>query len=265
VDQQSPEALQGSPLGSPAEIASTARVVRGLFEAVSPRYDFLNHFLSAGSDIYWRRVTARAIRPALSQRGCLALDVCCGTGDLAFALERVSAGRVVATDFCQPMLQRARQKLGNGSRAVVFLGADTLELPFRDNSADVIASAFGFRNLANYALGLREMLRVLKPQGSLAILEFSRVGWPVFGPLFRFYLAYILPRLGTWISGVPGAYQYLHESVSRFPDQEMLAKAMRRAGFVDVRYRNLMGGVAALHEGTKPVGSAPKAVANTKP
>jgi demethylmenaquinone methyltransferase / 2-methoxy-6-polyprenyl-1,4-benzoquinol methylase len=105
------------------------------------------------------------------------------------------------------------------------------------------------------------MLRVLKPGGTVAILEFSRVRWPVFAPLFRFYFAHILPRLGTWISGVQGAYQYLHESVSRFPDQEMLAKAMRRAGFVNVRYRNLMGGVAALHEGTKPARSGQKAVA----
>jgi demethylmenaquinone methyltransferase / 2-methoxy-6-polyprenyl-1,4-benzoquinol methylase len=247
-------------LGSPAEIASTARAVRSMFEAVTPRYDFLNHFLSFGCDIYWRHVTARAMQRLLSQPGCLALDVCCGTGDLAFAMERVSAGKIVATDFCQPMLQRARQKLGNTLRPVIFLGADTLDLPFCDKSADVIASAFGFRNLANYALGLREMARVLKPGGTVAILEFSRVRWRVFADLFRFYFAHVLPRLGTWISGVPGAYEYLHESVSRFPDQEMLAKAMRRAGFVDVRYRNLMGGVAALHEGTKPAGSGQKAV-----
>ena len=242
--------LEGSPLGSPADIASTAQSVRKMFEAVTPRYDFLNHLLSAGFDIHWRSVVARALGGALTQPRSVALDVCCGTGDLAFALRRVAAGKVLAADFCQPMLQRARQKLGTNS--VTFLGADTLELPFRDCSVDVIASAFGFRNLANYALGLREMLRVLKPGGTAAILEFSRVRWPVFGPLFGFYFAHILPRIGTWISGVQGAYQYLHESASRFPDQEALTLAMRRAGLVGVSYRNLLGGVAALHRGTKP-------------
>jgi demethylmenaquinone methyltransferase / 2-methoxy-6-polyprenyl-1,4-benzoquinol methylase len=245
-------ALEGSPLGSPSEIAVTARSVRNMFEAVTPRYDFLNHFLSAGCDVYWRWVTARSLRPALSRPNCVIFDVCCGTGDLAFAFRRVSAAIVLGTDFCEPMLLRARDKARNGSRPVAFIGADTLELPFRDNTADVVASAFGFRNLANYALGLREMLRVLKPGGRVAILEFSRARWPVFAPLFRLYFAHILPRLGSWISGVQGAYQYLHESVSRFPDQEALAKNMRRAGFIEVAYRNLMGGVAALHEGTKP-------------
>jgi demethylmenaquinone methyltransferase / 2-methoxy-6-polyprenyl-1,4-benzoquinol methylase len=242
-------------LGSLSDIASTARSVRTMFEAVSPRYDFLNHFLSAGFDIYWRRITSHMLAAALTQPCSIALDVCCGTGDLAFALGRVAKGRVLAADFCLPMLQRARQKLSAALAPITFLGGDTLELPFRDDSVDVIASAFGFRNLANYALGLREMLRVLKPGGTLAILEFSRVQWPVFGPLFRFYFAHILPRLGTWISGVQGPYQYLYESASRFPDQEMLAKVMRRAGLVDVTYRNFLGGVAALHRGTKQVGS----------
>jgi demethylmenaquinone methyltransferase/2-methoxy-6-polyprenyl-1,4-benzoquinol methylase len=255
--------LEGSPLGSPSEIDSTARAVREMFEAVTPRYDFLNHFLSAGFDVYWRRATARALRTTLSEPGSLALDVCCGTGDLAFALRRVAAGTVFGADFCQPMLQRARHKLATAAGPVVFLGADALELPFRDHSVDVIASAFGFRNLANYALGLREMLRVLKPGGVIAILEFSRVRWPVFGPLFRLYFAYILPRLGTWISGTRGPYQYLYDSASRFPDQETLAKAMRRAGFVNVRYENLLGGVAALHRGARPVDPSLRAPASS--
>jgi demethylmenaquinone methyltransferase/2-methoxy-6-polyprenyl-1,4-benzoquinol methylase len=245
--------LEGSPLGSPSEVASTARSVREMFEAVTPRYDFLNHFLSAGFDVYWRRITARTLRRTLSQPDSVALDVCCGTGDLAFALRRLAAGKVLGADFCQPMLQRARHKLQTAAGPVAFLGADALDLPFRDHSVDVIASAFGFRNLANYALGLREMLRVLKPGGVIAILEFSRVRWPVFGPLFRLYFAHVLPRLGAWISRTRGPYQYLHESASRFPDQETLAKTMRRAGFTNVSYRNLLGGVAALHQGAKPL------------
>ncbi len=231
-----------------------------MFAAVAPRYDFLNHMLSLGFDFAWRRTTAKALREVLARPESLAADVCCGTGDLAFALGRVTSGKVIGTDFCHPMLRRAQKKLaratssdagGRPSRSIFFLEADTLALPFRDNSLDVVASAFGFRNLANYALGLREMRRVLKPGGWIAILEFSRVRWPVFGPLFRAYFARVLPRVGTWISGVRGPYQYLYDSVSRFPDQEALAASLREAGFASVRYRNFVAGVAALHLGQK--------------
>ncbi len=249
---QAREPLRGSPLGSPADLGSTAQAVRTMFETVTPRYDFLNHFLSAGLDLYWRSVAARSLRAQLASPDSVALDLCCGTGDLAFALRRCAWGSVFAADFCRPMLARARQKAASHSRLVRMIGADALDLPLPDNSLDVVASAFGFRNLANYALGLREMMRVLRPGGCAVILEFSKVRWPVFGPMFRFYFAHVLPRVGDWISGAPGAYRYLHESASRFPDQETLAKFMRRAGFVDVRYRNLAGGVAALHCGAKP-------------
>lgn len=230
-----------------------------MFESIAPRYDFLNHFLSAGMDLAWRRVTARALRQPLARPGSIALDVCCGTGDLAFALRRVSHGNIFAADFCLPMLDLARRKRRSGPPSIFFLAADTLSLPFGDASVDAIASAFGFRNLASYALGLAEMRRVLKPGGSIALLEFSRVQWPVFAPLFRFYFAHVLPWLGTRLSGVAGPYQYLHDSASRFPDQETFAAAMRKAGFERVRYRNLMGGVAALHlaerEANGPPGS----------
>jgi demethylmenaquinone methyltransferase / 2-methoxy-6-polyprenyl-1,4-benzoquinol methylase len=252
MDPQSKQPLEGSPLGQPDDLVSTARSVRSMFEAVAPRYDFLNHFLSGGFDIYWREIAARSLREALASADSVVLDICCGTGDLALALRRIAAGMVLGADFCRPMLERAQQKTQRHSKSVIYLGADALELPLADRSVDAVTSAFGFRNLANYALGLREMLRVLKPGGTTAILEFSHVEWPVFGPLFRFYLAHMLPRLGSWISGVDGPYQYLHDSVSRFPSQELLAKAMRRAGFINVRYRNFLGGVAALHQGERP-------------
>lgn len=243
-------ALGGSPLGSPGDSDSAACAVREMFAGVAPRYDFLNHLLSLGRDIAWRRATAQALREVLVKPGSLAIDVCCGTGDLAGALARFSAGRVIGTDFCRPMLLRAREKFAPASQ-VLFLEADTLALPFRDGSLDAVSVAFGFRNLADYARGLDEMRRVLRPGGYVAILEFSRVRWPVFGPLFRFYFQRILPRLGTWISGVAGPYQYLPNSVSRFPDQESLAAALREAGFQNVRYRNFSGGIAALHLGQK--------------
>jgi demethylmenaquinone methyltransferase/2-methoxy-6-polyprenyl-1,4-benzoquinol methylase len=222
-----------------------------MFAAVAPRYDFLNHFLSLGRDVAWRRATARALRETLAKPGSVAVDVCCGTGDLAAALARFSAGTVIGTDFCHPMLVRAREKFSRASNAPCFLEADTLALPFRDGSLDVVSVAFGFRNLADYTRGLEEMRRVLKPGGFVAILEFSRVRWPIFRPLFRFYFHRILPRLGTWISGVPGPYQYLPDSVLRFPDQESLAAALREAEFRNVRYRNFSGGIAALHLGQK--------------
>jgi demethylmenaquinone methyltransferase/2-methoxy-6-polyprenyl-1,4-benzoquinol methylase len=248
----------GSPLGTPDRIEETGRAVQRMFAAVAPRYDFLNHLLSLGLDVRWRYAASRALQAALAQPRLLVLDVCCGTGDLALALARHAAGRVVAADFCLPMLERARHKAKrSGKLPITLLAADALTLPFPDNSVDVITSAFGFRNLANYALGLREMWRVLRPAGTLAILEFSRVRWPVFGPIFRAYSAHVLPRIGTWISGVKGPYQYLHDSVKRFPDQEGLAQQLVAAGFVSVRYQNYLGGVAALHLGLKP-GAAPE-------
>lgn len=251
MTDQSPLAARGSPLGKPDDPTATAQAVRRMFDQVAPRYDFLNHFLSLGLDIVWRRAAARELRAALARPGSVAADVCCGTGDLALALARHSAGIVVGTDFSKPMLLRAQAKSRAPGRRPEFLEADTLHLPFRENSLDAIGAAFGFRNLANYADGLNEMHRVLKPGGMIAILEFSRVRWPLFGRLFDLYFQHVLPRLGSWISGTEGPYQYLPASVKRFPDQEELAAAFCAAGFTNVRYRNFTGGIAALHLGQK--------------
>lgn len=243
--------IAGSPIGTPGDETSTRLAVRDMFVSVAPRYDFLNHLLSAGRDIAWRKATAHALRNELSRSGSLAVDVCCGTGDLALQMARYSSGRVLGADFCHPMLERAREKAARLSASTFFLEADTLSLPFRDDSLDVVSTAFGFRNLANYNHGLREMRRVLKPGGTIAILEFSRVRWPVIGPAFRLYFRQILPRVGTLVSGVSGPYQYLPDSVSRFPDQETLARMMRDIGFRNVHYRNFFLGAAALHLGQK--------------
>ncbi|HEY6291447.1 MAG TPA: ubiquinone/menaquinone biosynthesis methyltransferase, partial [Terriglobia bacterium] len=191
---------QGSPLGSPDQVQRTARAVQSMFARVAPRYDFLNHLLSARFDLWWRKVTAEQVRSVLERPGSLAADLCCGTGDLTFAFARYSAGTVLGADFCHPMLEIARQKRARAAargptRAfdrTQFIEADALTLPFADNVFDLVSAAFGFRNLANYAQGLREMHRVLKPSGSVAILEFSRMQWPVAGSLFRFYFRRIL-------------------------------------------------------------------------
>ena len=241
----------GSPLGAGRDESSTGAAVRSMFAAVAPRYDFLNHFLSLGTDIAWRRATARALKEVLANPDSRVADVCCGTGDLSFSLGRKSQGVVLGADFCHPMLEIARRKAGTRQSSIHFLEADTLHLPFADGSLDAVTSAFGFRNLADYRRGIEEVRRVLKRGGRVAVLEFSRVRWPVFGPLFRAYFHYVLPRLGGWISGVAGPYSYLPESVAKFPDQDALAEMLRAAGFERVSYRNFTGGVAALHVGTK--------------
>ena len=239
-----------SPRDSSKASESTARAIRKMFAAVAPRYDFLNHFLSLRRDIAWRKATAKAVQGALERPGSRVADLCCGTGDLAFELERYSAGRVFATDFCHPMLVLAKRKaLG---RASLFLEADTLALPFPDDFLDLATLAFGFRNLASYPRGLEEIRRVLKPRGILAILEFSEVPGILLGPLFRFYFRHVLPRIGSWISGVPGPYQYLHDSVAKFPNQQALAELLNSEGFQNVRYINFTGGIAALHLAEKP-------------
>jgi len=253
----------GSPLGPADQVAETARAVQTMFARVAPRYDFLNHLLSARFDLWWRRVAAEQMRHVLACPGSLAADLCCGTGDLTFALAAFSAGRVVGADFCLPMLEIARQKCARlaGGRTehhpsgisdpptdkAHFIGADALSLPFASGAFNLVTAAFGFRNLANYEQGLREIHRVLKPGGTIGILEFSRVTWPVVGPLFRFYFRHVLPLIGTLVSGVRGPYQYLPASVERFPDQNSLTRVLTENGFVNARYRNFLGGVAALH------------------
>jgi demethylmenaquinone methyltransferase/2-methoxy-6-polyprenyl-1,4-benzoquinol methylase len=202
----------------------------------------------------------------LKRPGSLAADVCCGTGDLTFALAGFSAGRVLGADFCHPMLEIALRKRArvqgerSNNTATVrphFVEADTLSLPFPNSTLDLVSAAFGFRNLANYEQGLAEMHRVLKPGGVIAILEFNRVQWPVLGPLFRFYFRRVLPFIGTLISGVRGPYQYLPASVERFPDQDQLTRQLSECGFDEVHYRNFMGGVAALHLGQKSMDGGP--------
>ena len=243
--------VQGSPLGSGRDEVSAATAVRSMFASVAHRYDFLNHFLSLGFDMAWRRGAARELEEVLARPGSCVVDLCCGTGDLGFYLARRSRGLVVGADFCHPMLTIAQGKAKSRAARIQFVEADALRLPFADASLDAVTSAFGFRNLANYAGGIEEMWRVLKRGGRLAILEFSQVRWPIFAPVFRFYFRHVLPRLGTWISGVAGPYSYLPDSVAQFPGQQVLAEKLRTAGFQRVSYVNLTGGVASLHVGTK--------------
>jgi demethylmenaquinone methyltransferase / 2-methoxy-6-polyprenyl-1,4-benzoquinol methylase len=221
-----------------------------MFSGIAGRYDLLNHLLSGNVDKRWRRLVARTLKPSLVG-GARVLDVACGTGDLSLVLAEAGEAEVVGLDFCRPMLEVARRKAVEESRTLPFVEGDALRLPFEDETFDVATIAFGLRNLAGVAEGLRELGRILKPGGRLAVLEFSSPVVPGFRALFRFYFTRVLPRIGGIVSGSRGAYEYLPDSVSRFPDQRRLAELMREEGFEEVEYRNLTGGIAALHTGRR--------------
>jgi demethylmenaquinone methyltransferase/2-methoxy-6-polyprenyl-1,4-benzoquinol methylase len=230
-----------------------ARRVREMFAGIANRYDLLNHLLSGNTDKRWRRLVAKRLHEVLSVKGARALDVACGTGDLSLALAKGTGARVVGTDFCRPMLEiAARKASASDVSEIPFVEGDALKLPFADCSFDAVSIAFGLRNLVSVEAGLKELWRVLKPTGRAAILEFSSPVVPGFRALFQFYFTRVLPKIGGLISGSRGAYEYLPDSVSRFPDQKRLAALMREAGFEEVEYQNLTGGVAALHLGTRP-------------
>lgn len=221
-----------------------------MFAGIARRYDLLNHLLSANIDRRWRRLVADKLRPALGA-GTHTLDVACGTGDLSLTLAEAGQTRVTGLDFCRPMLEVATRKARERQRKIPFIEADALRLPFASETFDVVTIAFGLRNLASVEGGLRELFRVLKPGGQVAVLEFSHPVVPGFRALFQFYFSHVLPRIGGLVSGSRGAYEYLPDSVSRFPDQERLAELMREVGFAEVSYQNLTGGIAALHLGIR--------------
>ncbi len=227
-----------------------ARWVRGMFGRVAGRYDVANHLLSLNIDRRWRARTVTRVKPVLERPGARVLDVCCGTGDLVLALARHHA--VLGSDFCHPMLVIARDKIaGRGAAAAVF-ESDALQLPLRDGSLDLLTVAFGFRNLANYEAGLQEMRRVLRPGGMAAILEFTTPPNRIFAAAYHFYARRVLPWIGGMISGSRDAYEYLPESVRKFPDAAQLARMMGTAGFIDAGYEYMTGGIVALHVGSVP-------------
>ena len=209
-----------------------------MFTSIAPRYDLLNHVLSFNVDRLWWRRTARCFAQILAQPDVQVLDLCCGTGDMTFAL-RKQAGRrsprILGADFSHAMLQRAHAKSldktsQNGGAAIPrWIEADALNLPFPGAHFSLVTSAFGFRNLADYDAGLREIVRVLRPGGECGILDFSEPRG-LMGRLYRIYFKQILPRVGTMLSGVRGPYAYLPNSVERFPEPKEMLDRMRMAG-----------------------------------
>ena len=237
--------------------ADASRKVREMFTEIAPRYDFLNHLLSLELDRLWRARTARRLLPILQRPDARVLDLCCGTGDLAFALVRSGPATITGADFSHAMLVHANAKnnlAARGSDAsgrMVFCEADALRLPYADASFDLVTTAFGFRNLANYEDGLREICRVLKTGATLAILEFTEPPPGFAGDLYRWYCRKILPKIGGLLSGNTKAYKYLPASVARFFQPEELAALMRQVGFTHVEYQLWTFGSVALHTATK--------------
>ncbi len=231
--------------------------IRRMFGHIAPSYDFLNHLLSLNVDHYWRWRTTRLVPPERSPAGAAPmLDLCTGTGDLALAYDRAAGGKlaIVGADFCHEMLVLAGAKTGQrrASGRIRFLEADAQRLPLPNDLFQITTVAFGLRNVTDTDRGLAEMVRVTRPGGRVAILEFSQPrGW-LFGRLYRFYFRHILPLVGQAISrSKDNAYKYLPASVMEFPDGEHLAQRLRRHGLIDVRWHPFTFGIATLYVGTK--------------
>jgi demethylmenaquinone methyltransferase/2-methoxy-6-polyprenyl-1,4-benzoquinol methylase len=227
--------------------------IRQMFGNIAPSYDLLNHLLSAHIDHYWRWRTTRLVPPV--EAGPI-LDLCTGTGDLALAYDRAAQGRVaiIGADFCHEMIVLANKKTRQQRAAgrIRYLEADVQRLPFPDNTFQITTVAFGLRNITNADLGLAEMVRVTRPGGRVAILEFSQPRSWLFGRLYRFYFRFVLPFVGQAISrSRDNAYRYLPASVLEFPDGEALAKRLRRHRLQNVRWYPLTFGIATLYVGTK--------------
>ncbi len=242
-----------------SDAPSAARAVREMFTSIAPRYDLLNHVLSFNVDRLWWRRTARSFAQILAQPDSRVLDLCCGTGDMTFALGKQAGNansQILGADFSHAMLQRARSKSldkspSSGKAASPhWIEADALRLPFPDGHFSLVTSAFGFRNLADYDAGLREIARVLRPGGECGILDFSEPKGLI-GHLYRLYFKQILPRIGTILSGVRGPYAYLPNSVQRFPQPQELLDRMRLAGFREASWTPYTFGIAGLYRGKK--------------
>jgi demethylmenaquinone methyltransferase/2-methoxy-6-polyprenyl-1,4-benzoquinol methylase len=225
----------------------TAAGVQRMFDRVAPRYDLVNTVLSFGQDRRWREAAARATGLAAGE---VAVDVACGTGRLAVELARLEPGAIViGLDFAREMVRRANP---GGCERLSFAVADAMRLPLADASVDVVTIAFGLRNLPEPGQGLLELRRVLRPGGRLVVCEFSRPVLPGFRQVYERYLSQLLPLTAKRLSSDPEAYQYLARSIGAWPGQAELAAWLRDAGLERVRWRDLTGGVVALHRGTVP-------------
>ena len=241
-------------LAEPAPVDKSPERVRRMFAEIAGRYDFLNHLLSLNVDRYWRWRTVRLLRP--QKEDCI-LDVCTGTGDLAFSFRRATGGetRIVAADFCPEMLAigRGKAKRAGAAGNILFVEADTQQLPMPGDRFQIVCVAFGLRNLSDPDRGLAEMTRVCAPGGRVAVLEFSSPSKQPWKSVYNGYFQHVLPRVGQRLArNRLDAYRYLPQSVGQFPQGEELASRFREAGLTSIWYRRLTLGIATLTVGTKP-------------
>ena len=225
--------------------------VQSMFGRIARRYDLANRLLSGGTDVWWRWRLRRAVARRRPQD---VLDLATGSGDVAFALARglPAAVRITGMDFCQPMLDEAVVKKARapGYAKIQFLQGDAMALPLPDAAFDVVTISFGLRNVADRPKALGEMRRVLRPGGTLFVLEFSQpYRW--FAPFYFVYLRHVLPHFASWLTGDRGAYEYLGGSIEQFPARPAMTAEIRRAGFGEVRARPMTFGIVALHEALK--------------
>lgn len=239
---------------STVPVDKSGRRVRAMFASIAHRYDLLNHLLSLNVDRYWRRFTTRTVPPVPGQP---VLDCCTGTADLALAYHRAGRGAspVVGTDFCRPMLELGNRKLDRSGTngGVVLIEADTQRLPLPSNTFGVVSVAFGLRNVSDTVGGIDEMVRVARPRGRVAVLEFSRPRGPVLGRLYLAFFRQVLPRVGQTVApNEHSAYHYLPSSVLGFPDGQAMLDLLTSRGLTETRMYPLTGGIATLYVGTKP-------------
>jgi len=229
---------------------SASRAVREMFTSIAHRYDLLNHVLSMNTDRYWWWRASRTFRHILQRDKSRVLDLCCGTGDMTFALRKRASksAEILGADFSHAMLQRAVVK--SRGTSLHWMEADALRLPLTSEQFDLVTSAFGFRNLADYDAGLNEIFRVLRANGEIGILDFGEPKG-LMGRLYHFYFRHVLPRIGTLLSGVSGPYAYLPASVARFPEPQEMLERMERAGFREVSFTPYTFGIAGLYRGRK--------------
>jgi len=232
--------------------ASAAQHVRQMFNSIAPRYDLLNHVLSASVDRLWWWQTARRFRSVLADPDATVLDICCGTGHMTMALLKGrprGARPVLAADFAREMLSRAAHRFAarkHGEAGAIALEADALHLPLRSESLDLIVTAFGFRNLTNYQAGLREFHRVLKPGAQLGILDFSEPEG-LMGKIYAVYFRRVLPAIGRLLCGKDGPYRYLPTSVGNFPSPHEMLALMRETGYEFCAWQPYTFGIAGLY------------------
>ncbi|MFT5088388.1 MAG: demethylmenaquinone methyltransferase/2-methoxy-6-polyprenyl-1,4-benzoquinol methylase [Candidatus Latescibacterota bacterium] len=232
------------------KIAEHKRRNREMFDAIAQRYDLLNHLLSGGIDIYWRRRALDSLRVERPQR---ILDLATGTGDFALSAGRLEPQRVFGVDVALEMLRLGVQKVKARDAQATLLGGDAEYLPFRDGSFDVVMGAFGVRNFGHIPSGLAEAYRVLKPGGEILVLDFCEPAVPIFKQLYLFYFHKVLPLVGGIISGERQAYAYLPRSVGDFPQGEAFVRLLDEAGFVESEATPLTMGICSIYQGLKPL------------